>query len=123
MLLIFFVLQRLRDESIDFLKARTLKTVQQILKNCLRSLNQKIDDKKTLKDVKKSCRLFFMNLLCDLTFRGQFAPESDLIVMLLDMIFKVDDEFATKELIPFEDKADKIPTIRSFLLQLLLEHR
>ena len=48
-------------------------------------------------------------------------PEPDLIMMLMDIVFA---EKSTKMLTPFKnEKADPVPVIRSYLLQLLLEFR
>ena len=78
-----------------------------------------------LKEVKKSCREFFMELVASLCFGGNEAPESKLIKLLLDSVYNVEkEEPSTQDLTPYKEfKADKVPTIRSFLLQLLLEHR
>lgn len=78
-----------------------------------------------LKEVKKSCREFFMELVASLCFGGNEAPESKLIELLLDSVYNVEkEEPSTQDLTPYKEfKADKVPTIRSFLLQLLLEHR
>ena len=48
-------------------------------------------------------------------------PEPDLIMMLMNIVFA---EKSTKMLTPFKnEKADSVPVIRSYLLQLLLEFR
>ena len=84
-----------------------------------------LDDKASIiKEVKKSCRGFFMEMVSELCFKGHVAPEPALIKILLDIVFMEKDEPTTQDLTPYKDgKTDKIPTIRSFLLQLLLEHR
>ena len=98
-----------------------LNSIEKVLKN---SKQIDSDDKTTIKEVKKSCRAFFMEVVSELCFKGQVPPETDLIKMLLDTVFMEKDEPSTQDLTPYKDgKADKIPTIRSFLLQLLLEHR
>ena len=92
-----------------------LNSLEKLLKDC--------NDKKKMK-VKKSCCRFFIELVSDLCFKGRTAPEPSLIKMLLDTVFTEKDELSTQELTPYKDDiADEIPTIRSFLLQLLLEHR
>ena len=122
--MVLLFLQRLTDDSIDFLKASTLKTVQQAINNILKSLSRDSKNMSKLKDLKKSCRGFFMSILCDLTFRREVAPEPAVIKMLLDSVFNAEDESSTQELAPYkESRVDKIPTIRLFLPQLLLEHR
>ena len=63
-----------------------------------------------------------MEVVSSLCFGGDQAPEPDLINMLMDTV--LGDDNKTRELSPYdESKPDKKPTIRSFLLQLLLEHR
>jgi hypothetical protein len=63
-----------------------------------------------------------------LCFGQSGAPEDELVKMLLDIVFTKDKEKTeraeldgTRELTPLEDE-DETPIIRSFLLQLLLEH-
>jgi hypothetical protein len=77
------------------------------------------------KEVRKSCRELFMELVASLCFGGNEAPESKLIELLLDSVYNEErEEPSTRDLTPYKEfKADKVPTIRSFLLQLLLEHR
>ena len=107
----------------DFLKAITVQSVQIQLNNMERVLKKDGVDKNSIKEVKKSCKEFFMELVSDLCFGGQAVPEPNLIKMLLDRVF-IEKNDSTQELTPYkDDRADKIPTIRSFLLQLLLEHR
>lgn len=73
---------------------------------------------------KSNCQYYFLEVVSTLCFGGQRAPEPDLIKMLLDIIFTDGDMgMATREIVPLSDeKSDKIPVIRSSLLQLLLEH-
>ena len=90
-----------------------------------RILRKDGNDKHIIKQIKKSCRQFFVEMVSDLSFGGPTVPEPELIKMLLGTIFVKKDE-STQELTPYKDDksaTDKIPTIRSFLLQLLLEHR
>ena len=96
-----------------------LNSVEKMIKK------QDLHDKASIiKEVKKSCRGFFMEMVSELCFKGHVPPEPKLIEMLLDVVFLEKDEPSTQDLTPYKDgKADKIPTIRSFLLQLLLEHR
>ena len=85
-------------------------------------LKKECNDKKR-KEVKQSCQRFFMEIISNLCFKGQSAPEPDLVKMLLDTVLIKKDR---QELTPYEDNklsGDKIPTMRSFLLQLLVEHR
>ena len=107
----------------DFLKVQSVKSVQLQLNSMEKGLKKDGVDKQKIKEVKKSCREFFMEIVSNLCFGGRAAPEPDLIKMLLDNVF-VEENKSTQEVTPYKgDKADKIPTIRSFLLQLLLEHR
>ena len=65
-----------------------------------------------------------MEIVSNLCFKGQAAPEPNLVKMLLDIVFMEKDKLHTQELTPYkDDKSDKVPTVRSFLLQHLLEHR
>ena len=110
--------------SCDFLTVSTVNAVQLQLSSVEKLLKKDCDDKNKIKEVKKSCRGFFMEMVSNLCFKGQAAPEPDLIKMLLNTVFMEKDQLYTQELTPYkDDKVDKIPTVRSFLLQLLLEHR
>ena len=71
-----------------------------------------------------------MELVSTLCFGGHETPEPELIKMLMDTIFTEggqegeEGELGTREFSPYKEaKRDDIPTIRSFLLQLLLEHK
>lgn len=70
-----------------------------------------------------------MEVVSSLCFGGSAAPEPNLVKMLMDVVFNesgVDSrpELETRDLTPYNIvSSDKIPTIRSFLLQLLLEHK
>ena len=79
-----------------------------------------------MKAFKSHCQYYFIEVVSTLCFGGQRAPEPDLIKMLLDIIFTESDSdlgMGTRDIMPLEDeKNDKIPVIRSSLLQLLLEH-
>ena len=63
-----------------------------------------------------------MEVVSSLCFGQTTPPEPELIEKLLEIVFTEKDE--TKEL-SYSDKerTDKVPVIRSFLLQLLLEHK
>ena len=73
-------------------------------------------------------------MVSGLCFGQSRAPEDELVLMLLDNVFTEEREMeegergeghkrGTRNLTPFEKKVgDKQPVIRSFLLQLLLEH-
>ena len=100
-----------------------MKSVQLQLNSMEKRLKDEEVDKDKIKAIKKSGREFFMEVVFELCFGGRAAPEPALIKMLLNTVF-VEKTDSTQELTPYKDaKADKIPVIRSFLLQLLLEHR
>lgn len=72
-----------------------------------------------------------MEVISGLCFGQSNAPEDKLVEMLLNTVFTEKEEGdtsrpETRELTPYKEdlkKADKSPVIRSFLLQLLLEHK
>ena len=67
-----------------------------------------------------------MEVISSLCFGGVGVPEPQLVKLLLDTVFinsKDEDHLSTRDLTPYEGEHDSIPVIRSFLLQLLLEHR
>ena len=93
------------------------------------------EEKKLLSAIRKSCTTFFIEVVSGLCFGQSSVPEDDLIIMLLDIVFTEQREVeeggegeggrrGTRNLTPFKDDvaADKQPVVRSFLLQLLLEH-
>ena len=95
------------------------------------------DGKKQLLAIRKSCRSFFIEVVSGLCFGQATAPEDELIEMLLNIVFteRGDGEEeggegeggrrGTRDLTPYKEdlkERDKNPIIRSFLLQLLLEH-
>ena len=63
-----------------------------------------------------------MEVVSSLCFGQIEPPDSQLIEELLKVVFTEKDE--TKEFTYSDkEKTDKVPVIRSFLLQLLLEHK
>lgn len=68
-----------------------------------------------------------MEAVSSLCFGGQKTPEPKLIKCLMETVFTTREGsmFSTRDLTPYdrEDHCDEVPVIRSFLLQLLLEHR
>jgi len=81
---------------------------------------------KKLTHIQRSCQAFFMELVSSLCFGAHSAPEPDLIKMLINMVFteRQVTEVGTRDLSPYQEgRSDKVPVIRSFLLQLLLEHK
>lgn len=84
--------------------------------------------------IKRSCSDFFIDIVSSLSFGQSCAPNDDLISMLLDIVFTEEEEESdedekkcgTRDFSPYNvelQKTDKSPIIRSFLLQLLLEHK
>ena len=67
-----------------------------------------------------------MEVVSNLCFGGHKPPEPDLIKMLMNTIFteKQDDAaLYTRDMTPYQADPDQIPVVRSFLLQLLIEHK
>jgi hypothetical protein len=86
-------------------------------------MEKKLKEDDKIRAIKKSGREFFMEVVSQLCFGERAAPEPDLIIMLLNTVF-IRNTDSTQELTPYKnDKVDRVVTIRSFLLQLLLEHR
>ena len=87
-----------------------------------------------LSTIKKNSTNFFIEVVSGLCFGQSSAPEDQLVTMLLDIVFTKQREETngeeseggkqgTRNLTPFKDEVgDKQPIVRSFLLQLLLEH-
>ena len=74
---------------------------------------------------RNQCKLFFMEIVSYLCFGQATPPEPKLIELLLNIVFvEQDDKFETKEFTYSKNvKKDRVPVIRSFLLQLLLEYK
>ena len=110
-------------QVLSFEKADTLETIKYNLNNLEVQLKTH-NDRNLAKQVKQSCRDFFFELVSNLCFDGQAVPEPLLIEMLIRMVFDKDGESSQSTIAPSKrDKADKTLTVRSFLLQLLLEYR
>ena len=70
--------------------------------------------------IRESSKAFFIELVSTLCFGQPELPEPELVKHLLNIVFK---ENSTKDFTYTEKAAaDRVPVIRSFLLQLLLEH-
>ena len=76
----------------------------------------------TQKKLRNYCKSYFMEVVSSLCFGQLSPPEPALIEELLNVVFTEQDQ--TKDF-TYSDKEeiDKVPVIRSFLLQLLLEHK
>lgn len=72
--------------------------------------------------IRDCCKSYFMEVVSSLCFGQTTPPETALIKELLNVVFTEQDK--TKDF-TYSDRqsTDKVPVIRSFLLQLLLEHR
>ena len=81
----------------------------------------KSEDRKAFK---KLCQNYFLEVVSSLCFGGQYAPEPALIKILMEVVFMEKDmDLSTRQITPLPDsKSDKVPVVRSSLLQLLLEH-
>ena len=67
-----------------------------------------------------------MEVVSSLCFGGPSVPEPQLVKLLLDTVFieSSEERISTRELTPYQNEGhDSVPVIRSFILQLLLEHR
>ncbi len=110
-------LQKLEMRSC-FQKRETLHEVKKFLNSMLSGKVLQIN-KVTKPKIRKSCNSFFVEVVSSLCFGDIEAPEPDLIKLLLDTVIQ---DTQTSKFSPYDDQ-DKTPTIRSFLLQLLLEHK
>lgn len=105
----------------DFHKAATVNAVQLQFNSIDKLLKKECSDKNKLKEVKKSCRTFFVEMVSELCFRGEGVLETALVKSLLDTVFTVTDVQSTVEQKP--NKEGKVTAVQSFMLQLLLQHR
>ena len=129
-------------EQSDFLKVNTVVDIQRklcsidndITKKGHMRCQRKIIDTKTrgqrkiifidakTRRQRKSCKSYFMEVVSSLCFGQMSPPEPALIKELLNVVFTEQD--TTKDFTYSDkEKTDKVPVIRSFLLQLLLEHK
>ena len=117
----------------DFLQVSTIRDVQ--TKLCI--IDQQISKKKkhelvfgiilfiylfSIKRIRELFKSYFMEVVSSLCFGQMSPPEPALIKELLNVVFTEQD--TTKDFTYSDkEKTDKVPVIRSFLLQLLLEHK
>ncbi len=102
----------------DFIKVVAVKNVKILLNTMFPVLKLKADNIIKRK-IRNSCNRFFIEVVSSLCFGGVEAPEPELVKLLLDTVLR---DTQTSILSPYNNEHDKTPTIRSFLLQLLLEH-
>ena len=80
-----------------------------------------------MKVFKRHCDNFFLEVVSNLCFGRESAPEPELIEMLMKVVFteNQDNQLVTRQITHLGDQAmsDDEPVIRSSLLQLLLEHK
>jgi len=81
---------------------------------------------KALSKFKCDCHNYFIEVVSTLCFGGESAPDPDLVKHLMELVFTEDVDLLS----PLMDtksekhsKSEKVSTIRSSLLQLLLEHK
>lgn len=64
-----------------------------------------------------------MEVVSSLCFGQSNPPNSELIEQLLNIVFEENEEKTKEFSFSEKDDSDKVPVMRSFLLQLLLEQR
>lgn len=127
------------DIPLDFTKKETVLKVQRVLRALDKEAEKKLKYALVLnssycsfchifhsanmqKKVRECCESYFMEIVSSLCFGQLSPPDSDLIRELLNVVFT--EKQKTKEFTYSErQKTDAVPVIRSFLLQLLLEHK
>lgn len=103
--------------------ASTLDVVKVQLNHLIERLKDEEIKKEVLKEIKANCATFFVEVITFLCFGGSNIPESALVKLLIQTIFER-DETRTQDITPFDDsKMDRKPTIRSFLMKLLMDYR
>lgn len=111
-----FPLQLFREVSRRprFAVATTVQAIKDLLKT-IESLGSR--------DLERSCHTFFIEFVSHLCF-GQESPSQDLIKLLFDTVFITgpNKHLRTTRQLSYKEVDDKIPVIRSSLLQLLLKH-
>ena len=78
--------------------------------------------RKSVAVIRGLCHSFFMEVVSSLCFGQPTPPEDDLVRELLKIVVTQDNQ--TRDF-SYSEKVDvdRVPVIRSFLLQLLMEHR
>ena len=79
---------------------------------------------------KQRCNSFFMEIISRLCFSGDDPPSEEVVRKLLGYVTKDpgietgnDQRLFSKEMTMFNDTIDPTPSVRSFLLQLLLRSK
>ncbi|XP_019853235.1 PREDICTED: E3 ubiquitin-protein ligase RNF213-like [Amphimedon queenslandica] len=106
----------------EFVKLDAILIVKKVLQTVDREAKSKLKFTDKMKEMlRECCKSYFMEVVSSLCFGQATPPEPDLISELLNIV--ITEQNKTKEFTySEEEKADKVPVIRSFLLQLLLEH-
>ena len=80
-------------------------------------------DKQLVGDIRKQFNMFYLEVLSSICF-NRSSHNTGLERLLTDSVFKVKGTiYTTKPLWPYRSGGDRVPTIRSTLLQLLICHR
>ena len=92
-------------------------TTSSLLTHCYR-------DRKVLAAIRKDIYAFFMETVSRLCFGQETPPEPAVVKELIESVFtEKQGKLETRESLLQSGKEDKVPVIRSFLLQLLLQHK
>ena len=76
--------------------------------------------------IKNDCQSFFVEVVSSLCFGQDSPPEPQLIIILMNLVFYEETSgLKLRDMRPFkeEESGGTVTFIRSFLLQLLLEHK
>ena len=73
--------------------------------------------------IRGCCKFYFMEVVSTLCFGEPNPPDEELIKELLNIVFAEKNKSTKEFTFSEKDASDKIPVMRSFMLQLLLEHR
>ena len=72
------------------------------------------------KRIQKNCDQFLMEVISSLCFGGKETPDSDLVKHLMYMALQ---DLEGSDFTPSVERDTKSPIFRSFLLQILVEHK
>ena len=118
LLLLLFFLQNLNMHS-NFLEIKTLEAIKKFLNRVPKMKKQlKVDDSMR-QEFTKHCNDFFIEIVSRLCFGGKETPEVAVLSSLFDIVLHVAEG---TEPVASSVKFFDTPAVKSFLLQLLLEH-